>query len=185
MCLVFYELGVVLAALAAHEHTRVVSRARHHAEYLAGARLNGHHRAAFAHHERLGVFLQFYVEAQFQVAARHGSHVLIAVVEAALDASVGIADEYFLALDAAQMLFVAFFHAKVAAIVARRVIIVFLYVFGRCLAYVAEHVCRRRVVILAQDALLDKEARKTVKFLLQAAIVLGREMRQETLGGVR
>ena len=183
--LVVDELAVVLAALAAYEQARVVGGRRHHAQNLARRRLYGHHGASLAHHERLGILLELDVEAETQVAAAYGRHVARAVLVAALDAAAGVADENLHALVAAQIRLVAFLHAEVAGIVAGRIIVVALHIVGVHLADVAEHVGGGGVVVLAQDALLYEESREAVELLLQAAVVLRRQLRDELLRRVR
>ena len=60
---VVHQCTVILATLPPNKKHRVVGGHRHHAEYLACSRLDGHHGAAFACHEAFGILLQPYVEA--------------------------------------------------------------------------------------------------------------------------
>ncbi len=175
---------VVLSARTAHHEPGVVARCRHQAQYLARMRLYGHHCTALAHHERLGVLLQAHVDTEGEVAAGYGRYVVCTPLVAALDASAGVAYEYLGALDASQVWLVGALDAQVAGVVARGVVVVGIDVVGVDLAQVAQHVGRRDIVVLAQDALLYEEAREAVQFLLQAAVVLARQLRDEALGGI-
>ena len=159
---VFGELAVVGASLAAYEQARVVGRRRHHAEYLACSRFDGYYGSAFANHKRLGILLQLDIDAQVEVASAHSLYVAGSVFVAALNASAGIAYKYFGTLFAAQIFFVAFFHAEVTGIVAGGIIRVALYVGTVHLAYVAQYVGTGGEGVLAQYPFLYKEAGKAV-----------------------
>ena len=147
-------------------------------------RLYRHDSPALAHHERFGVLLQLYVEAQAKVSAGNRLDVVCAVVVSSLNASVGVADENFHAFHATEILFVAFLYAEVAGIVTGSIVVVALYVIARHLADVAEHTACRRIVVLPEDAFLDEEAGEAVELFLQATVVLRRELRDEALRSV-
>ena len=60
-----YDCALDLLSYRDYSH-----KLRHQAENLSRCRLDGHHGSALAHHERLGVLLQLYVEAKAEVASR-------------------------------------------------------------------------------------------------------------------
>ena len=121
------------------------------------------------------------VDAQSQVVARYRRHVVAPVVVATLDLAHSVAYEHLLPLAPAQKLLVALFQAQVARVVAWLVVGVLVDVVLVHLAYVAQHVGCRQVVVLAQDALLHVEAREAVQLLLDATAVLGREVGEQHL----
>ena len=93
-----------------------------------------------------------------------------------------IAQENLHPLLAAQHLLVRPLDTQVARVVAPLVVFVALDVAGRHLADVAQHIGCHGIGILAQHAVLDEEAGEPVELLLQAAVILGRELRHKGLG---
>ena len=181
------QFQVVLATLPPHQHRGVVGGTRHHGQNLARRGFDGHDGPYFVLHQLLAVGLQLDIDREFQVLARDRSHVVAPLFIAALDASVSIAQQYLHPLLAAQHRLIGAFDTQVARIVAPRIIVVALDVAGRYLADIAQHIGRHGVGILAEHAVLDKEAGEAVELLLQTAIVLGRELSHEGLrriGGV-
>ena len=71
--------------------------------------------------------------------------------------------------------------ADISDIVAGHIIWVFVYIFLRYLPDIAEHICSRPVIILAQNALLDIKTREAVELFLKASVFLGCEVCQESL----
>ena len=177
------QVAVVLTALLADEQRRVVAGAGHQRQDFARLGLDAHDGAHLALHEQFAVGLQADVDAQLQVVASNGRYIVGTVVVVPLDFACGVADKDFLALDAAQPGLVALLDAQVARVVTGTVVVVVLDVAGVDLADVAQDVGGNGVIVLAQDALHDIEARETVQFLLQAAVVLGCEVVHEHLLG--
>ncbi len=132
-------------------------------------------------HELLAKLLQLDVDAQLQVLAGNGRHILGAVLVAPLDFAHGVANENLAALAATQIGLVTLLDAQVASVVARAVVVVVVDVALIHLANVAQHIGATSGVVLPQDALHDEEARIAIEFLLQAPIVLGAEVVHEHL----
>ena len=178
------QLQVVLAPFAPHQHRGVVGGARDHGQHLARRGLDGHDGTYLVLHQLLAIGLQLDVDRELQVLTRYGGHVVAAILIPTLDAAVGIAQENLHPLFATQHLLVRPLDTQVARVVAPLVVVVALDVAGRHLADVAQHIGRHGVSILAQHAVLDEEAGESVELLLQAAIILGRELCHESLGRI-
>ncbi len=74
----------------------------------------------------------------------------------------GVAHQYFYAFDASQVFLVTFFYAQIASVVAGCIVIVAVDIVGGYFTNVSQYVGCRRVIVLPQDAFLDKESGKTV-----------------------
>ena len=181
---VLAEHLVVLAALAAQEQGGVVTGAGHQGQDLAGLRLDADYGAVLSLHQLLAVFLQFDVDGEFQVLAGLGCDVVFAVLITPLHASQGIFHQDLLTLDTAQIGLVGLLYAQVAGIVAAAVVGVTLQVLEGHFSDVAKHIGPGVVGILADGALLDIEAGEEVQFLLQTAVILLAQVRDQFLGGI-
>ena len=178
------QQAVVLASLAAYHVVGIEGGRRHHAQYLARGRLNGHNGSNLALHQAFAQHLQVYVKPQRQVLARHRGTVHLPVHVVSLYASVGIAQQHFHALLAAQELLVATFDALLAYVVATVVVGVGLYLALRHLADVAQGMGRSVVGVLTYGASLNVESRVFEKLFLKHAALFGRKLRHESLRGI-
>ena len=89
------------------------------------------------------------VEAEFQVSAGNGSDVVFTVHISSLNSAESVAEENFYTFNATKVFVVAFFDAKVTAIVTALIIRVAFDVFLRHLTEVAEDVSGSCVVVLS------------------------------------
>ena len=110
---------------------------------------------------------------------------MASAIVAAFDFAVSIANENLHAFAPSQHRLVALFNAKVAGVVARAIVVVFLEVVLVHLAYVAKHVGGIAIVVLPQNSLLDEESGESIKFLLKASVVLRRQVSHKRLLRVR
>jgi len=108
-----------------------------------------------------------------------------AFIVAALYAASRIAHQYLNTLYASEIRLVALLHTEVAGVVAGRIIAVAVDVGLRHLAYVAENISGRWLLVLAQDTLLNEETGEAVQLLLKAPIVLRGKLRHKALWRVR
>ena len=93
----------------------------------------------------------------------------------------GIAQQDLHALLATQLLLVAALHTKLADVVAGLVVVVLLNIGRRHLGDITKDVGCQRILVLADGALLDIEARKTEHLFLEYREVLVRELAHEEL----
>jgi len=178
---VLLQQGVVSAPLSSDELVRVEGGRRHHAENLARLGFDGHDAPDFVLHQPFAQHLQVDVDAQFQVLPGHGRAVEPSVHVMPLYASVGIAQQDFHALLAAQVLFVAFLDALLADVVAAAIVVVFLNVSARHLPDVSQGMSGGVVGILPYGSPLYAESGEFEEFFLEDAAFLGRELCHEHL----
>ncbi len=82
------------------------------------------------------------------------------------------------------MLVVTFFYTEVTAVVARLIVAVILYICLGYLADISEYISCRVIRIFAQNTFLNEKSGVTVKFLLQFAVVFGRQVSDQSLRSV-
>ena len=126
------------------------------------------------------------VKPQGQVAARHGGAVVLSVLVAPLDAAVNVAQEDLHPFLAAQLLLVRAFDAELADVVAALVeaVLVFVQIFLRHFAHVAEHVGPHAEGVVADGAVFDREALEAEQLLPEDGKLFGRDLPEEELGRV-
>ena len=79
---------------------------------------------------------------------------------------------------------IALFHAKVAGVVARAIVVVFFDFACIDFTNVTEHIGSSSVIILSQDTLLNEESGEAIELFLEAAIILSGEVGHERLWAV-
>ena len=175
------QFHVHLSALATRHDARVVVGRRHHAKHFARRRLNGNDAANLSFHEAFAQCLQLHVDAQREVLA--GNRLLVegSVLVTALDAAVGIAQEYLNTFLSAQLLLVTALHTQLADVVAWLVVVVLLDVAGRDFCHVAEDVGSIWILVLADAALLHVKSREAEHLLLEHTELLVGELAHEEL----
>ena len=175
---------MVLAAVAPDHEVGVVGGCGHHAEDIPRGGFNGDDAANLAFEEAFAECLEVDVDAEGEVLAGDGPLVERAVLVASLDTSVGIAQEDFDALLAAEFLLIGTLDALDADEVAAAVVVVVLDVAPGDLRHVAQHVRRHVVGVLPGGAPLDVESGEAEELLLEDGELLGRQLAEEDLFGV-
>ena len=177
------QSAVVLAPRPSHHYARVVVGRRHHAQHLARRRLDGHNTAYLALHQPLAKGLKVVVDGECEVFAWHGALVESSVLIAALDSSMGVAQQYLHSLLATELLFVFPFHTKFSDIVSRLIVFVFLYVGRRHLCHITQHMCCHGILVLTYASALDIDTRESEHLLVENAEVLVGQLAHEELLG--
>ena len=118
------HLHVVTAALSTNQVAGVEGGRGDHAKHFARRWLDGHDAAYLVFHQPFAQRLQFHVDAEVEVFARHGGDVLGTIHVVTLDLSMGIAEQNFASFYAAQFLFIETFHALLADEITAAVVVV-------------------------------------------------------------
>ena len=172
-----------LAALAANHDTWVVGWRTDHAQHFARGRLDGYDTAYFSFKQTLTQSLQIDVDAEREVFACNGFAVEGAVPVFVFNAPVGVAQQNLHTLLAPELFLVRTLYAKLADIVARLIVVVFLNIGRRHLSHVAQHMGCVGIYVLADAAMLDIESRETVHLFPEDAELLFRQLTHEELLG--
>ena len=168
------SFAVVFATLAAYEQCGVVVWHRHHAENLARGRPLWPPRRLACRPSAIRRTAAGRCRALGRKSRRYRLDVARAVFVSSPNAATCIAYEYFPRPFIPRRYVSSFLYAEVRRCSrrgrsSRR---------ARCLPMIPRECCRARLrpwwIVLAQNALLDKETRKSVQLFLQAAIVLRR-----------
>ena len=106
--------------------------------------------------------LQLDIKTQGEVASGNRFYIVCSALVTSLNAAAGVAYQDFCAFDAPQVWLVGALYAKVAGVVAGRVIGITLDVGLRNFAQVAKQIGSGAVIILPEDAFLNIEPREAV-----------------------